>query len=153
MSNFAVVPNNKKDINLILDKDVKGVILGVSGLSIYPFELEVEDIIEIANNTDKEIIIAMNKMIHNNDLEVIRSVLNKIKNSKISKIMFYDLGIFNICKDMNVDKELILSQEHLNASICSNNFYYDMGIRGSYITSDITGEELLEIKEMKIARK
>ena len=44
-----------------------------------------------------------------------------------------------------VDK-LVIYQDHLNASILSNKFYYDLGITGSYISSDITGEELLEIK-------
>ena len=46
---------------------------------------------------------------------------------------------------MNIDKELILSQEHLNASKNSNDFYYRKGITNSYITSDITKEEILEI--------
>ena len=41
---------------------------------------------------------------------------------------------------------LFRSQEHLNASINSNEFYYSKGITNSFITSDITSEELLEIK-------
>ena len=145
MSNLIVVPNKKENINNILNKDIKGMIIGVKNLSIYPLELEIEEIISIADNTEKEIIIAMNKMIHNKDLELVRIILNKVKNSNIKKIMFYDLGIFNICKDMNIDKKLILSQEHLNASRSSNEFYYNKGIKNTYITSDITYEEILEI--------
>lgn len=145
MSNLVVVPSKKEEINIILNKDIKGLIIGVKNLSIYPLELEIEEIISIADTTDKEIIIAMNKMIHNNDLELVRNILNKVKNSNIKKLMFYDLGIFNICKEMNIDKELILSQEHLNASKSSNEFYYNKGITNSYITSDITYKEVLEI--------
>lgn len=147
MNNFIVVPNKSDYINDILKKDIKGLIIGVKGLSIYPLELSVEEIIDIANRTDKEIIVALNKMIHNHDLKLVREVLNKISESKISKILFYDLGIFNICKDMKINKELILSQEHLNASISSNSFYYNEGIENTYITPDITGKELLEIKD------
>lgn len=146
MNNLVVIPNKKEDIKNILKKDIHGLILGIKGLSIYPLELDIEEIIEIANNTNKEITVAMNKMIHNKDLSLVREVLGKIKNSKIKKIMFYDLGIFNICKNMHIDKELILSEEHLNASISSNKFYYDNGIKNTFITSDITYEELLEIK-------
>lgn len=145
MSNLVIIPNRKEDIESILTKDIKGLIIGVKDLSIYPLELEIEEIISIADNTNKEITIAMNRMIHNKDLELVRSVLNKVKNSNIKKIMFYDLGIFNICKDMNIDKELILSQEHLNASKSSNEFYYSKGITNTYITSDITYKEVLEI--------
>lgn len=145
MSNFVVVPNKREDIEKILNKDIKSLIIGVTSLSIYPLELDIEDIINIAENTDKEIIIAMNKMIHNKDLEIVREVLNKVKTSNIKKILFYDLGILNICKEMNIDKELILSQEHLNASSSSNTFYYNKGIASSFITSDITKDEVLEI--------
>lgn len=146
MSNFIVIPSKKEDIDSILNSDIKGIIIGVKDLSIYPFELNIEDIIEIADNTDKEVIVAMNKMIHNKDLELVKNVINKIKDSKISKIMFYDLGIFNMCRDMDIKKELILSQEHLNASVNSNNFYYDKGISNVFVTSDITFDEVLEIK-------
>ena len=145
MSNLVIVPSKKEDIENILKKDIKGLIIGVKNLSIYTLELDVDEIITIADTTDKEIIIAMNKMIHNNDLELVRSILNNVKNSNIKKIMFYDLGIFNICKEMKIDKELILSQEHLNASKSSNEFYYNKGITNTYITSDITYKEVLEI--------
>ena len=146
MSNLVIVPNKKEDINSILNKDIKSLIIGLKNLSTYPLELDIDEIISIADNTDKEIIIAMNKMIHNKDLDLVRSILKKVKNSSIKKIMFYDLGIFNICKEMNIDKELILSQEHLNASKSSNEFYYNKGITNTYITSDITYKEILEIK-------
>lgn len=145
MSSFVVVPNKRENIEEILCKNIRGLIIGVNNLSIYPFELDIDDIIAIANNTDKEIIVAMNKMIHNNDLDNIRKIIKKIKDSKIKKILFYDLGIFNICKNMNVNKELILGQEHLNASSSSNDFYYNMGIDNAMITSDITKDELLTI--------
>lgn len=146
MSNLVVIPNKKEEIKDILTKDIKGLIIGVKDLSIYPLELSIEEIIFLASSTDKEIIIALNKMIHNKDLILVRKVLSKVKESNIKKIMFYDLGVFNICSDMHIAKELILSQEHLNASINSNEFYYSKGITNSFITSDITSEELLEIK-------
>lgn len=146
MSSFVVIPNKREDIDILLNKNIKGLIIGVKGLSIYPLELDIEDIISIANSTDKEITIAMNKMIHNKDLELVRNILDKVSNSNIKKILFYDLGIFNICKSMDLDKELILGQEHLNASINSNEFYYDKGISNVMITSDITKDEILDIK-------
>lgn len=146
MSNLVVIPNKKESIKDILNKSVNGLIIGVKGLSIYPLELDIEDIIEIAKSTDKEIIIAMNRMIHNKDLVLVKEVLTKVKESKIKKIMFYDLGIFNICRSMDIDIELILGEEHLNASKNSNEFYYDAGIKNTFITSDITYHELLEIK-------
>ena len=55
MGNFVVIPNDISSINILLDKEIRGLIIGVRDLSIYPFELEVDKIIDIANTTDKEI--------------------------------------------------------------------------------------------------
>lgn len=146
MNNIIVVLNKKEDIVEVLKKDIKGIIIGAKGLSTYNLELEIGDIINISNSTDKKIIIAMNRMIHNRDIDKVKDVLKMIKNTSISSILFYDVGILKLAKEMNINKELIIGQEHLNASINSNNFYYRNGVNSTYITSDITCDELLDIK-------
>lgn len=146
MSNLVVIPGKMEDINKILNMDIKGIILGVKSLSIYPLELDIDSIIGIKNNTDKKVYVIINKMIHNNDLDIVREVINKINDSNIDGIILYDLGVFNIIKKMNVNKELILSMEHLNASINSHLFYKKRGITGSIVTNDITYNEVLDIK-------
>ena len=83
MNNIIVVPNKKEDIDIILNKDIKGIIIGVKDLSIYNFELTIEEIILLAQSVDKKIIIAMNKMIHNKDIPLVKEVLNKVATSNI----------------------------------------------------------------------
>ena len=56
------------------------------------------------------------------------------------------LGSKDIAKELGIISKLVIYQDHLNASILSNKFYSDLGISGSYISSDITGSELLDIK-------
>lgn len=146
MNNLIVVPNNKEDIPKILSKDIKGIIIGIKDLSTYNLELEIEEVINISNNTNKKILIAVNRMIHNKDIDKVKKVLNKIKNTNISSILFYDVGIIKLANDMHINKELIIGQEHLNASINSNNFYYNNNVNSTYITSDITKDEILNIK-------
>ena len=147
MSNLIIVPNKKENINTILDKNVDGIILGVNNLSIYELNLDIDEIIDIANNTSKKVIIAINKMIHNKDIPLVEKILFKIKDTNIYGIITYDLGVVNLIKKLNINKEIILSEEHLNSSTLSNNFYYDNGITSSYITSDITIDEILTIKK------
>ena len=55
MSNLVVIPGKMEDINKILNKDIKGIILGVKSLSIYPLELDIDSIIDIKNNTGMNI--------------------------------------------------------------------------------------------------
>ena len=51
MNNIYVIPDNYDDIDIILSKDIKGIILGVNNLSIYKLELDIDTIIDIAKNT------------------------------------------------------------------------------------------------------
>lgn len=146
MNNFIVAPTSITNIDKLLTKDIKAILIGVNNLSVTPnLKMDIDDIIKLVNNTDKEIIVSMNKMIHNKDLELVEEVLIKINNSNISKVLFYDLSILNIAKRINFTKDLIISQEHLNASINTNDFYYKRGVNYSLITSDITGDEINEI--------
>ena len=50
------------------------------------------------------------------------------------------MAVYNIAKEYNMADKLVIYQEHLNASILSNEFYYNLGIKCSYITSDITAK-------------
>ena len=52
MSKYAVIPSKREDINILIDKDIKSIIIGVKDLSIYPFELDIKEIIKIAQKID-----------------------------------------------------------------------------------------------------
>ncbi len=145
MNNLAIILGKEEDINLARTNGINELIIGVKDLSIYPYEMDIDDIIALSN--DFNITIAINRMIHNSSLDLVRKVLEKVRISKIKKILFYDLGIYKISQDLNIKKELVISQEHLNASTKSNLFYYKKGIKNSFISSDITYEEVLDIKE------
>ena len=145
MSKLIVTVNNLEHIDELLDMDIYGVMLYIDKLSVNSsFYVKVEDINKI-DFKGKNIFVCINKIMHNNDLGMVRDTLLKLKNVEV-KIFFYDIGVYNIAKELNMVDKLIIYQDHLNASFKSNKFYYDLGITGSYITSDITGEELLEIK-------
>ena len=145
MSKLIVSVNSINQLNDVLMKDIYGVMLYVSKLSVNSsFYINVDDIDKIDFN-GKKIYLVMNKIMHNSDLVMVREVLNKIKNKNVH-IMFYDMAVYNISRELNILDKLVIFQDHLNASILSNKFYYDIGIKGSYITSDITLDELLDIK-------
>lgn len=146
MSKLIVSANSKKHLNSLLKKDIDGVILSVDKLSVNDsFYINISDLDKIDFN-NKEVFISLNKLMHNNDLEELRIVMNKLKNMNI-KILFYDMAVYNIAKELDMISKLVIYQDHLNASILSNKFYNDLGINYSFISSDITGDELLEIKK------
>ena len=146
MSKIVVKPNKLSDVPILLDYDIDGIIFPIKDLSVESsFFIDIDEVINL--KTNKEKIVLINKIMHNKDLEELSKMLNKIKTSDISKIMFYDLSVYTLSKKLNINKELIIYQEHLNRSINSNNFYNKLGINYSYISSDITYDEIKEIKE------
>jgi len=146
MSKIIVKPNREKDIENLTKLDIDGIILPLKDLSVESsFFMSLEDIINL--KTDKEKIVLINKIMHNNDLELLKSTLIKLNNSDVKKIIFYDLSVYTLSKELNINNiELVIGQEHLNRSIKSNDFYNELGINYSYITSDITIDEIKEIK-------
>ena len=146
MNKYIVAPSSKNNLDYILNSKIEAILIGVEDLCISPmFRMNIDDIISLASITNKKIIVSINKMMHNKDLKKVEAVLIKINNSNISKVMFYDLSILNIAKRINFKKDLIISIEHLNTSVNTNNFYYNNGVNYSLISSDITYEEINEI--------
>lgn len=146
MSKLLVTVNSLEHMDELLGKDIYGFILYIDKLSVNSsFYINVDDINKI-NVGGKKIFLCMNKIMHNSDLDFVRENLSKLKDLDV-KIFFYDMSIYNIAKELGMLDKLVIYQDHLNASILSNNFYYKLGITGSYVTSDITGDELLDIKK------
>ena len=147
MNKIIVKPNKKEDINELVKIDVDGLILPLKGLSVgSSFFLSLEDIIDLEIGVEK--IVLINKIMHNSDLEYLKDVLIKLDKSDVKKIIFYDLSVYILSKELNISNiELVIGQEHLNRSINSNSFYNDLGINYSYISSDITIDEIKEIKD------
>lgn len=145
MSKLVCSGNSINDIEELVLKDINGVILYIDKLSVNSsFYIDIDDIDKI-DYRDKELFICMNKIMHNSDLIYLRECLNKIKDKDIH-IMFYDMAVYNIAKELGIIDKLVIYQDHLNASILSNKFYNRLGIKYSFITSDITMDELLMIK-------
>ena len=140
-------PDNEGSLKDLLKLNIDGIIIGINNLSINTnFSYNIEEIIELTKKTDKEIYLNINKIIHNDDLSLLRHTLESIINTKI-KVFFYDFSVLNIAKELGITEQLIINQTHLNNSIMSNNFYYQEGIKNSCLSNDITLEEILDIKE------
>lgn len=148
MKKILVMPSSLNNLGKVLNSEVDGIILPLEELSVNSsIYFTVEDIKSILNLTSKEICVSINKIIHTEDLKKLELALVKLNKLNIRKIFFYDIAVMNICKKLNIKKDLVIFQDHLNASLYSNNFYKDRGIAYSTITNDITLDEINEISK------
>lgn len=146
MSKLIVTANSMKHLDSLLGMNIDGVILAIKELAVNSsFYIDIDDFDKI-DFKGKKVFISLNKLMHNNDLEYLRIVMNKLKDKDV-RILFYDMAVYCIALEYEMISKLVIQQDHLNASVLTNKFYHKLGIDGSYITSDITCHELLEIKK------
>ena len=147
MRKIFVIPN-KDNLGELLSKDIYGLLLPIDRLACnYDTYFTIDEIKKILNRTSKEIGVIINKIMHNNDLVYLERTLVELNKLNVNKILFYDLSVMNICERLDMKKELVVFQDHLNASGESNSFYFRRGISYALITNDITKEEIQEISK------
>ena len=148
MKKILVIPKSLENLGEVLKTNIEGIILPLENLSVNnSIYFSIEDIKSIINLTSKEVCVSINKIMHSEDLELLEESLIRLNKLSVRKIFFYDVSVINICKKLNINKDLVVFQDHLNASLYSNNFYKNRGIKYSTITNDITIDEINEISK------
>ena len=124
---------------------VDGFIIGIEDMSVnvnyYINELS------ILKNIDGDIFIALNKNYHNPDLPKVKETLIKLNDYNIKGVMFYDLAVLNIYNSLSSKYDLVWAQEHLTTNYNTINYYNKFNVNYTYLSSDITEEEINEISK------
>ena len=84
--------------------------------------------------------ILVNRIMDDNDLDKLEEVLKK--NTNIKGILFDDLGVIDVVKDMNITKILLL--DHLGTNSVSINYYLDY-VDSVVVANDLTEDEIRTI--------
>lgn len=138
MNKICLMVNNIEEFKCNADSFIIGL-KNYNNLNI--LELDINEITNIKCN--KEIIISINKIIHNIELEELEYILKKLEGYKI---LFDDLAVYQIVKDNCLDIQLIWGNIHATTSYNSTNSYYDLGVKSSFLSTDITLSEIYDIK-------
>ena len=139
-----VIPSNINQINKINDY-VDGYILNIDNLSTLSINTyNIDEIKNIKEKTNKKIFVRINKNILNSELDLLNDYINQLNNINIDGIMFYDLAILNNKDKINTN--LIWDSEHATTNYLTINYYNKEGVTGTYISSDITKEDIIKIK-------
>ena len=137
-----IIPKTIEEIKN-LETYYDGIIIGVKDLSInVNLYLTVDEINNL--NIDKEIFVALNKNMHNNDLEALEATMKSLKN--INGILYYDAAVVAIYNEINPTYDLVWSQEHMTTSSVTCNYWKEKGAKSVYLSGDITLEEILNIR-------
>ena len=126
----------------------KTLLFGLKDLSTYENEISLE---ELNKYKDKEIYLALDKNMFNEDLPKLEESLKEIDKLNIKGILFYDLAVLHISKRLNLKTPLIWNQNFLVTNYKTCNFYEKQNIKGAVISGEITIEEIEQLaKNTKI---
>lgn len=143
MSKIVIIPNNKDNIYNLLNSD-NYLLIGIEDYSVNTLNISFEEIIELTKKYNN-IFLSMNKNIYNNELEYVEKVLIQIDKLNIKGLFYYDVGILNIVKRLNLNINLIWSCEHYTTNYFTINYWYNNGVKSTFLSNEITLNEIEEI--------
>lgn len=148
MTKTIIIPKNLKQVERSLPY-IDGLLLGIKDYSTnFEQTYTVEEIKQFIQKVDgKDILIAVNKNIANTELEGLKNILLALCELPIKGVLFYDLSILNLKEKLHLPYDLIWAQEHFTTNYGTVNAYYKEGVKGTFLSSDITKQEILEIKK------
>ena len=130
--------------NLYLDK-VDGIILPLEKYSVESIcYFSLDEIIEISKESC-EVFVKINKNLSNSDILEIKEILLKLDQINIKGILFYDLAILQLKKELNLAVDLVWNQTHMVNNYKTCDYYYSKGVKYAVLGKEITLEEIIEI--------
>lgn len=144
---IVILPKNLNDLDKI-KADI--VIVGIDKLSWYiPFVINKRNFkstINLINKSNKQVFIAVNKLMTNSDLSLLKSYLKLIKNNSVVGILFDDPAVYQLCSKTDLNIPLIHFSSHLITNYRTADFWLKKGLNGVLLSAEITLDEILSIR-------
>ena len=117
-----------------------GVILALKDYSVIGKDYyTLEEIEKIAsNNLAKDIFVSLNR-------NYLKDILLRLENSKVKGILFYDLAILQLKKELNLKIPLVWNQTHMVNNYKTCDYYFSKGVEYALLGKEITLDETVEI--------
>ena len=143
---ILVEPLSIEHMNNLEKKDIGGFIIGINKFSIFQsLKVDVDEINDI--KTNKELYIFINKPIHNNELDELKKILVKISKLNVSGVLFEDISIYKINKDLNLNLNLIWASNHLPTNSVTCNYWNKKGCSGALLSTELMYTDFIDIKK------
>ena len=152
MTKIITIPFSLNEIEKT-KKLVDGFIIGIKDMSVnINYCIDINELALLNTINDKDIFISLNKNMHNKDLKKVKEILLKLNSYNIKGVLYYDVGVLNIYNSLDLNYDLVWSQEHLTTNYNTINYWNSFGVNYAYISSDITEEEIIEITKNSKAK-
>ena len=139
---LLTIPNSIEEIEKT-KQFIDGIIVGIENFSVNTnLNISIDELKSLIDKfSDLEIFVSLNKNIRESEIDTIVNIMKSLDDIKIAGLLYADIGILNIYNQNNFKYDLIYAQEHFTTNCETINFWTKYGIKGVYISNDITKEE------------
>jgi len=143
---LAVSPFHKEDIQSLITHGADIIIVGNSTfanrLTTSYTEQELEEITAKVHSLDKEVYIQLNVIVHNELLPELDLFLDFVKTLHVEGIIFGDLAVYQLAKRKGMEHKLLYNPETLNTNSYDSIYWGKHGIKGLFISKEVTLEDI-----------
>ncbi|MDF2700386.1 MAG: family peptidase [Haloplasmataceae bacterium] len=111
---------------------------------------EILKIIELCHKRNQKVYIALNKIVHEYELNEIDAYLNDLHDLNMDGIIFGDLSVYQLARKYNLTHKLIYNPETYITNYKTVEFFARKGIKRATIAKEITLEDINLIGSKKI---
>jgi len=147
MPKLMVIPNSYDDINKLVEY-VDTIVVGIEKLSVNFLEisfLQLSSLVETIHSKSNKIFIALNKNMHNKDLEKVKEILIKCEELEVDGIFYCDVAVLKLHQKLSLKIPLVWSAEHLTTNYNTINYWSKFNISYTFLSNEITRKEIDEI--------
>lgn len=116
------------------------------------YDFSIEQINEIKNNTNRNVFVCVNKLMHDNDLEALEQYLIALSKTDVDYVIFSDFAVSEISLKINASYRLIYGTETTITNHYFTELAKDSGFDGVELAKEITLAEVIEIGNNKAAK-
>ena len=146
---LLLIPEELSNLESYIDRGCDGIIIGLKDLSTnYDVALDLNQIKILREKYSSiEIFIAMNKNFFNEELSKVEESLKELDKLNINGVLYYDLSVVYLRNKNNLKLDLVWNQTHMVTNYNTCNYYKKLGVNYAYLSTEITLEEINEIKD------
>lgn len=146
---FAVSPFSVNSIPSLIEAGADIIIMGneeYANRLVHSYStLEIQEASEHIKKLGKELYIELNIMMHNKDIVGVKEFLEFVQTIDVSGIIFGEVGVYQIAKELKMEHLLIYNPETLNTNYYDAVYWNNLGIKGVTIAKEITLDDMNDI--------
>jgi len=137
VARLKTISEMNKLINLGVD-----VFLVDTPLTVKKVDEKIFSSLDQIIDSKKEIYLLINKVIHEEDLLLLRKLLELAKEKEVSGIVVSDITAIIIAEELGIEDRIIYQPGTMNTNSFDNEYFFKKGIKGITLSKEITLEEI-----------